>query len=164
MADFVLLWHFWNKWLTTVALTGMTWRFTLPINWWTFLFYAGVVRSFVVRHKVKQLYISITIWPRITKFYTDIHTDRVYNSTGYDIINYFLSDVIYVQKRTKMTLPTATGAISRELFRSALSNFRSLSGIIGLTNLSDTTSLAASLGYKTQLTTVQKCEKRVRRV
>ena len=34
--------------------------------------------SAVVRHKVRQSYISRIVWPRITQFYTDIYTDRIW--------------------------------------------------------------------------------------
>ena len=39
-----------------------------------------------------MLYINIY---RITKFYTDIQTDIVYNRTGYDVIIYIQSEVIW---------------------------------------------------------------------
>ena len=45
----------------------------------------GNVPSFV-RHEISSSNIS-----KITKFYGDIHTDIVYNHTGYDIITYFRS-------------------------------------------------------------------------
>ena len=37
---------------------------------------------------------SKTVWPRITNFYRDIHTDIVYSHTGYDIIIYFQSKTV----------------------------------------------------------------------
>ena len=43
---------------------------------------------------LRQSYISRTVWPRITKFYTNLHTGRVYNHTGYDVTSYFWSEVI----------------------------------------------------------------------
>ena len=40
--------------------------------------------SFVVHHKLSGSYVSRTTWPRITKFYPDMHTDLVYTGTKYD--------------------------------------------------------------------------------
>ena len=41
-----------------------------------------------------------TVWPRITKVYAKLHTDRVYNPhrTGHDVTTYFWSAVIDVRK------------------------------------------------------------------
>ena len=39
-------------------------------------------------------YISRMVWPRIAKFYIDIHIDLVYSPTGYDVTCYFWSAVI----------------------------------------------------------------------
>ena len=36
-------------------------------------------------YKVRQSYISRTVWPRIIKFCMNLHTRRVYNHTGYDV-------------------------------------------------------------------------------
>ena len=41
----------------------------------------GYVCSFI-RHETRCSNISRTVWPKITKFYTDIHTDVVYSQTG----------------------------------------------------------------------------------
>ena len=43
------------------------------------------VRSFV-RHEISSSNISKPVWPRITKFYEDIHADIIYSQTGYDVI------------------------------------------------------------------------------
>ena len=53
--------------------------------------------SFVIilHHKVSGLNISRTIWPRITTFYSDIHTDLLYSHTS---LNYFRSAFIEVRK------------------------------------------------------------------
>ena len=49
-------------------------------------------RSFVVvHHKLNDSNISRTVRPRIIQFFTDIHVDRVYSHTGYDVISYFRS-------------------------------------------------------------------------
>ena len=37
---------------------------------------------------------SKTALPKITKFYTDIHTDIIYSPTEYDVITYFWSEAI----------------------------------------------------------------------
>ena len=48
-----------------------------------------------VQHEISSWNISRTVvWPRITKFYTDINTDIVYSHTGYDVIIYFWLEVI----------------------------------------------------------------------
>ena len=57
-----------------------------------------VVVVVVVRNKVRQSYISRTVLPRITKFYTHLHTHRVYNHTGHDVTRYFQSEVMDVRK------------------------------------------------------------------
>ena len=44
--------------------------------------------SSIVHHKVSGSNISRTFWPRVTKCYTDIHTDLLYSRTGYDVTNY----------------------------------------------------------------------------
>ena len=70
----------------------------------------------------------------------DIHTDIVYGHTGYDVIIYLRREVI----ATKIVENTACGGLSRERFKGGSRNFTHLSRTIGLTNLLDTTSLAAS--------------------
>ena len=47
-----------------------------------------------VRHEISPSNISRTVCPRITKFYTDFHTDIVHSCTGYDLIIYFWLEVI----------------------------------------------------------------------
>jgi len=44
-----------------------------------------------VRHEMSSSNIPETVWPRIIKFYVDIHTNIVYSHTGYDVIIYFRS-------------------------------------------------------------------------
>ena len=56
----------------------------------------------------------------------------------------FLSEVIAQKPLSKMPLPTASGGISRERFKLGSRSFWRLSGTIGLTNMLDVTSLAAS--------------------
>ena len=105
-------------------------------------------RSFV-HHNVSGLNISRIVWPRITKFYTDIHTDLLYSHTGHDVTSYFWSAFIEVQKNgQKCRL--------RQLWVEFLQN--------RLTNLPDVSWLAVSFpgGCKMQLNTAQKCIKWVR--
>ena len=45
--------------------------------------------SFVVHHKVNCSNISRKLWPKITKFYTDIRINLCDNHTGYDVTNCF---------------------------------------------------------------------------
>ena len=47
-----------------------------------------------VHHKLSGCCNSITVWPRITKYYKDINADKLYNHTGYDITNCFRSAII----------------------------------------------------------------------
>ena len=48
--------------------------------------------------------ISKTVQPRITKFYSDIHTDMFYSRTRYDIIIYFRSEAIGEKNSRKYRL------------------------------------------------------------
>ena len=50
---------------------------------------------------VSLLYISRTIYARITKFYSHNHADLPYICTGYDVNNYFHSEVT-MKKPSKM--------------------------------------------------------------
>ena len=90
--------------------------------------YAGVVVVVAVRHKVRQSYISRTVWPRLTKFGMILHTGWIYNPTGNDVTIYFRSEVIDVRKRSKIPPQTASGEISRERFKRGSPNFTQLSG------------------------------------
>ena len=56
-------------------------------------------RSLVVHHKVSASYITITVWPRITKFDRDIHTDPHDNRTRCDVNRYFRSAFIEFRKK-----------------------------------------------------------------
>ena len=91
-------------------------------------------RSFVTH--LSQSYFSRTVWPRNTKFHTNLYTDTVHTYTGYDVANYFQSEVI-LKKSSKIPPPTASGGISGETFKRWSQNFRGLSGTIGPTNLPD---------------------------
>ena len=51
----------------------------------------GIGHLMLVRREISSSDISKTVWPRITKFYGDIHTDIVYIQTGYDVIICFRS-------------------------------------------------------------------------
>ena len=64
---------------------------------------AGIV-VVVVRHRVRQSCISRTVCPRINKFYTTLHTRRVYKTTGYDVTDYFRSEAAPKKKRRKCRL------------------------------------------------------------
>ena len=76
------------------------------------------------RHKVRQSYMSITVCPIITTFYTNLHTRRVYNHTGYDFTIYFRLAVIEVKKkRSNIPPPTVSGRISRAKFKPGSRNF-----------------------------------------
>ena len=98
-------------------------------------------RSFAL-HEISPSNILRTVWPRITIFYVDIHTDIVYSRTGYDVIISFRSEVT-VKKRSKLPPPTASGGISQEWFKLRSRNFTHLLMTIGLTNLPDTTPLTS---------------------
>ena len=53
----------------------------------------GLGQCSFVWHEISSSNISKTVWPRITKFDGDIHTDIVYSHIGYDVIIYFQSEV-----------------------------------------------------------------------
>ena len=104
-------------------------------NLWVFLFKVVLNPNFAVRHIfvtvtlflggvlpychrvrrpasslslfVTKSYISRTAWRRITQFYINLHTRRVYKQTGYDATIYFRLEVIDVRRGSKMTHPTA---------------------------------------------------------
>ena len=87
--------------------------------WWPA--YAGVI---VVRHKVRQSYISRTVWPRNTKIYTTLHTGRLYYNTGYDLTDYFRLAVIEVKiNGRKWRLRRFRCCLSRETFELKSPNF-----------------------------------------
>ena len=52
----------------------------------------------------------------ITKFRVGIHAALVYSHTGYDIITYYLAEVI-AKKLSKIPPPMASGGISPERFK-----------------------------------------------
>ena len=54
----------------------------------------GIGYVMLVRREISFSNISKTVCPRTIIFYRDIHTDIVYNQTGYDVIIYFRSEVI----------------------------------------------------------------------
>ena len=94
-------------------------------------------------YRVRQSYISRTVWPRITEFYRHIHADLPNIGTGYDATNCFRSEATE-NKLSKMPLQTASGGISRQRFMRVSPNFTRLSWITGPTNLLDITSTVAS--------------------
>ena len=69
-------------------------------------------RSFI-HYKVSGSNVLRIVRPRITKFDTNIQANLVFNYTGYDITNYFQSEVI-VKKLSKMPQPTTLDQTSRE--------------------------------------------------
>ena len=52
----------------------------------------------VVRHKLRQYYISRKVPPGTNKLYRNLHTGRFYNYTGHDVTDYFRLAVIEVQR------------------------------------------------------------------
>ena len=95
--------------------------------------------SFVVRHRVRQSYISRIVWPIINKFYADIKTDRLYIHTGYGVTIYFRSDVI-----AKSSSKMPHRRLRVEFLENGLSEDPENSGTTGRTNFPDMTSLAFS--------------------
>ena len=89
------------------------------------------------------MYISRTVWARITKCYRHIHTDLPYICTWYDVTNYFRSEVT-MKKTSKMPHQTASSEICRERFKRGSPNFVRLSGTSGFINPPDMTSPATS--------------------
>ena len=123
----------------------------------------GHVRSFVCSFNTKSApNISRTAWPIITKFYRNIHTDKVYSHTGYDVTNYFWSEVVAKKTVEKNRLRR----LLVEFLKSGLSNdheiLHAYLGTIGPINGLKMTSPAASNQLQIQLNTAQKCVKRVR--
>ena len=58
-------------------------------------------RSFVVRPSQSEAVVYLENGlPRIAKFYTNVHTGRVYKHTGYDVTIYFRLAVMEVLKKT----------------------------------------------------------------
>ena len=72
-------------------------------------------RSFV-HHKVSGSYISWTVWPRSSKFFTNIHTNVVCCYTGYDVTSCFWSAIKYCTKCVKQ-VRSAKSLIVRPLFK-----------------------------------------------
>ena len=101
----------------------------------------GPSAGVVVRHKVRQLYISRTFRPRMTKFYKNLNSGRVYNRTQYNVTNYFGS---YCGKMSIMLPKMASGIISPKRLSKRSQNFKRLSGTTGPTNLPDMASLVTS--------------------
>ena len=65
----------------------------------------------VVYHKVSVSNTPRTVWPRITKFYTDIHTDILCCCTEYDVTNYLWSKVV-AKQNVKNAASDGFGGIS----------------------------------------------------
>ena len=86
------------------------------------------------------------------KFYTNLHTGRVYNHTRYDITIYFRLEVI-AKKQAQMPPQMASGESSRERFKRRSRNFTCLSATTGPTNWPDITLLVASGGLQNAIKT-----------
>ena len=112
--------------------------------WWPA--YAGVIRSSSsIRHTVRQLYISRTVWPSITTFYLNIHTGQVYKNARYDVTSYFRLVVVKVLiNGRKWRLRRLRVEFLENSFKWGSQNFTSLWWLIGSTNFADMTSLAVS--------------------
>ena len=100
------------------------------------------------------LYISRTVWARITKFYRHIQADLPYIDTEYGVTSYFRSEAT-AQKPSKMPPQAALGGISRERFKRGSPHLAGLSGTTGPTDMPDMTSLITYGRLKMQLNTIQ---------
>ena len=64
--------------------------------------------AFMVSYSIKVYTIHLErlerLEPRITKFYTNLHTLRVYNQTGHDVTKYFRSEATAKKNRRKCRL------------------------------------------------------------
>ena len=98
----------------------------------------------VVHHKVSGSIISRTVWHRITKLYMTIHTDLLNSRTGYDIDIYFRPEVIAKKNCLKCHFALLRVEFIGKRFKQWSPSFNFLTRTIGLTNLLDMTSLAAS--------------------
>ena len=102
----------------------------------------GHIRSFV-RDKVSPSNISRTVWPRLTKFHIDIHTDLFYNT--HDMTSLTIIPVGSCLEKTCWNYRLQRLLVEfLENGSSTITKFIHLSGIIGSTNLSDMTSSATS--------------------
>ena len=110
------------------------------VAWWLDIFrrnaigvsrYWNRLRQYsFVRHEIISSNISKTVWPIITKFYEDTHTDIVISHTGYDVIIYFRSEVIG-EKQSILYPPTVSGGNSRERLKVGSWNLTRLSRTSG---------------------------------
>ena len=112
-------------------------------------------RSFVTH--LRQSHISRTVWPTITKFYTNRHTGRFYNHTGYN--DHYVPPEVILKKTSKIPPQTTWGGISRERFKRGSRNFAGLSRTKGPTILQDITLPTFPVECKMYLNTAQKCVK-----
>ena len=85
-------------------------------------------RAFIisVHHKVSGSYILQTVWPRIIKFYTDIHTEPSYSKATPDITSLTTSCQKLLQKNFRKRCLDALGRPSRERFKCGSHIFLSL--------------------------------------
>ena len=106
--------------------------------------YAGIVaRLSFVRHKVRQSYISRTVWPRITKLCSDIQADLLYRvCDGCDVTSYFRSAFMEVLENVISKCHKILNTHRRQL--------ASQTGRIWQHEL-------LPVGFKMQLGTAQKC-------
>ena len=112
-------------------------------------------------HQISSSNISRTVWPKITKFYMDNHTEIVYNRTIYDIIIYFRSEVKRKNCR-KYRLQWLWAQFLENGSSEDGQILQTLSRTICLTNLPDMTSPAASGRHVLSLENPRKC--RIRRL
>ena len=102
--------------------------------------------SFVIHHKVS---VSISwvkvLWHTITKFFKGIRTDVLYSHIGYDVTNYFWSEVRPKENKTvKNTASVGFGLNFSLTVKARITQFYTLIGDNQPQNLPDMTSLAAS--------------------
>ena len=64
-----------------------------------------------VRHKLRQSYISRTVWPSTTKFNMNLHAGRIYSHTRYDITRYYKLQLNTAQKCVKRVRPAKSRII-----------------------------------------------------
>ena len=99
--------------------------------------------------KMRQSYISKTVWPRITKFYVNIRSRQIYNQTWYDVTMYFRSEVIDVRKRAVNDVFDGFNLESRKLAHASIPTSWS--------TIPDMTSLTTSVGSYRSLKNGLKC-------
>ena len=95
------------QWFTSCPPVDIFWQTAE----WLFCLMSRPASAVVVHHKVSGSNISRTVWPRITKFCTDVLADLVYRHTGYDFTSYFHRHLSKLEKMAENAPPTALGQI-----------------------------------------------------